>query len=111
MPVTMNDTCLKRAASFSVALCCAISLQAAVVFDTFSAYHHIQVVDQGGTRTLSFNGSMETKMSPANPLQGHFEYTEYFQMPWLWIPDLSRVLMVGLGGGSTQRAYQHYFTN
>jgi len=107
----MYETCLKLAVSVGVALGCAWGLQAAVVFDTFSAYHHIQVVDQGGMRTLSFNGSMETKMSLANPLQGHFEYTEYFQMPWLWIPDLSRVLMVGLGGGSTQRAYQHYYTN
>ncbi len=50
-------------------------------------------------------------MSLSNPLAGHFEYTEYFQMPWLWNHDIRRVLMVGLGGGSTQRAFQHYYTN
>ncbi len=102
---------LKRTAPLGAVLCCAIGLQAAVVFDAFSAYHHIQVVDQGAIRTLSFNGSMETRMSLANPLQGHFEYTEYFQTPWIWNPAMKRVLMVGLGGGSTQRAYQHYYTN
>ena len=83
----------------------------AVLFDRISAYHHIQVYDEDGTRTLSFNGSWETKMSLTNPLAGHFEYTEYFQMPWLWNHDIKRVLMEGLGGGSTQRAYQHYYTN
>ena len=50
-------------------------------------------------------------MSLANPLTGHFEYTEYFQMPFIWNPGIKTVLMAGLGGGSTQRAYQHYFTN
>ena len=48
-------------------------------------------------------------MSLTNPLTGHFEYTEYFQMPWLWNHDIKSVLMVGLGGGSTPRAYQHYY--
>ncbi len=85
--------------------------QKIVLFDRISAYHHIQVYDENGLRTLSFNGSWETMMSLTNPLAGHFEYTEYFQMPWLWNHDIKRVLMVGLGGGSTQRAWQHYYTN
>jgi len=45
------------------------------------------------------------------PLEGHFEYTEYFHMPWLWNTNIKRVLMIGLGGGSTQRSFQHYYTN
>jgi len=102
----------------SRAICLLISLaplvssaQRVVQFDRISAYHHIQVYDENGTRTLSFNGSWETTMSLTNPLAGHFEYTEYFQMPWLWNHDIKRVLMEGLGGGSTPRAYQHYYTN
>lgn len=86
-------------------------MRAETVFDRYSRYHHVQVIDNGGYRTLSFNGSMETRMSLANPLQGHFEYTEYFHMPWLWNHDIKRVLMIGLGGGSTQRSFQHYYTN
>jgi spermidine synthase len=82
-----------------------------VIFERISQYHHIQVYDEDGVRTLSFNGSWETKMSLADPLTGHFEYTEYFQMPFIWNPNIKSVLMAGLGGGSTQRAYQHYFTN
>src|SRR5438105_764134 len=82
-----------------------------IIFETTSAYHHIRVIDQDGVRTLSFDGSMETRMSLQNPLRGHFEYTEYFHMPWLWNAQLTNALMIGLGGGSTQRAYEHYYTN
>ncbi len=85
--------------------------QRVVQFDRISAYHSIQVYDENNVRTLSFNGSWETTMSLTNPLTGHFEYTEYFQMPWLWNHNIKRVLMEGLGGGSTPRAYQHYYTN
>ena len=80
-----------------------------VVFETTSPYHHIRVVDKQGIRTLSFDDSMETRMSLRDPLTGHFEYIEYFHMPWLWNSNLTNVLMVGLGGGSAQRAYQHYY--
>src|SRR5205823_4432442 len=36
---------------------------------------------------------------------------EYFHMPWIWNPDIKRAAMIGLGGGSTQRSYQAYYTN
>ena len=85
--------------------------RAVVVFERNSAYHHILVLEEQGMRTLSFNNSQESKMFIADPLRGHFQYTEFFQMPWLWNHDIKRVLMAGLGGGSTQRAYQHYSTN
>ena len=81
---------------------------AAVVFEVTSAYHHIRVEDNGGLRTLRFDDSTETQMSLRDPLQGHFEYTEYFHMPWLWNTQLTRVLMIGLGGGSAQRSLAHY---
>src|ERR1041385_6209690 len=84
---------------------------AAIIFEKIPPYHPVQVIDENGTRMLSFNGMRETMMSIANPLTGHFEYTEYFHMPWIWNHDIRRVLMMGLGGGSTQRSYQHYYTN
>lgn len=84
-------------------------LQGAVVFETTSAYHHIQVLDDQGIRVLSFDGSQETRVSLRNPLLGHFEYTEYFHTPWLWNAHLTDVLMIGLGGGSTQRSFQNYY--
>jgi spermidine synthase len=86
-----------------------LGAQAETIFEATSPYHHILVVDANGIRTLSFDGSMETRMSLQDPLKGHFEYTEYFHMPWLWNSQMTNVLMMGLGGGSTQRAYGHYY--
>ncbi len=86
-----------------------LTSQPAVVFERTSPYHHIQVIDEFGLRTLSFDGSTETQMSLANPLQGHFEYIEYFHMPWLWNDSISNVLMIGLGGASAQRSFEHYY--
>jgi spermidine synthase len=85
------------------------ALRSAVVFETVSPHHRIRVVDQGGLRILSFDGSQETRMSLANPLEGHFEYIEFFHLPWIWNAEIERVAMIGLGGGSIQRAYQHYY--
>jgi len=84
------------------------ALHGAVTFETTTAYHHLQVVDHLGLRVLSFDGDLQSRMSLANPAQGHFEYTEYFHMPWLWNSQMNNVLMIGLGGASTQRAYQLY---
>lgn len=87
------------------------SARAQVIFQKYSPYHHVQVIDQAGVRLLSFNGTQETRMSKKDPLQGHFEYTEFFHTPWLWNRNMKRVLMIGLGGGSTQRSFLHYYTN
>ncbi|MEW6304724.1 MAG: spermidine synthase, partial [Verrucomicrobiota bacterium] len=80
-----------------------------VVFETTSPYHNIRVIDDRGIRTLSFDGSMETRMSLQQPLLGQFEYTEYFHMPWLWNRNITNVLMMGLGGASIQRSYRYYY--
>src|SRR5262245_32012735 len=88
-----------------------IPSRAAIIFEKLSPYHNVQVIDESGIRTLSFNGTHETRMSIVNPLEGHFEYTEFFHSAWIWNRDLKNVLMIGLGGGSTQRSFLHYYTN
>jgi spermidine synthase len=85
------------------------SLLAGTVYELTSAYHHIRVVDVSGLRTLCFDDAEETRMTLREPLKGHFEYTEYFHMPWLWNMQITNVLMIGLGGGSAQRSFQHYY--
>ena len=85
--------------------------RAALVYETTSPYHHIRVVEEGNTRTLCFDDAMESRMSVVNPLQGHFEYTEYFHMAWLWNTGITSVVMIGLGGASTQRSFEYYYPN
>jgi spermidine synthase len=81
----------------------------AVLYEATSPYHHIRVTEEGDLRTLCFDDATETRMSLRDPLQGHFEYTEYFHLAWLWNLRLTNVLMIGLGGGSAQRAFAHYY--
>ena len=80
-----------------------------IVFEVTSPYHHIQVADHKGMRILHFDASTQSRMSLDNPLEGHFEYTEYFHMPWLWNDRIENVLMIGLGGSSIQRAFATYY--
>src|SRR5215475_2851662 len=88
---------------------CGVSAARQVVYEATSAYQHVRVIDDRGYRLLCFDDAMETQVSLQNPLLGHFEYTEYFHMPWLWNTQLTSVLMIGLGGGSTQTAFTHYY--
>ena len=104
-----RDRVLTRLLLMLLALGGFVRADAEVMFEATTPYHHIRVIDEGGVRVLSFDDSMETRMSLANPLQGHFEYTEYFHTPWLWNTQMSNVLMVGLGGASTQRSFAHYY--
>lgn len=82
---------------------------AGTVYETTSPYHHIRVVDEGDTRTLCFDDATETRVSLKDPLRGHFEYTEFFHLAWLWNTNIQRVLMIGLGGGSAQLSFAHHY--
>jgi spermidine synthase len=79
-----------------------------IVYTGTSPYHNITVADDDEARTLYFDDTMESRMELKNPYAGAFEYTDYFQMIWLWKPDIKSILMLGLGGGSTQKAVAHY---
>ncbi len=98
-------------AALAAALYVPASAQAETVYSAYSQYNLITVEDKGSFRTLSFNGSQESRVSRSNGLLGHFEYTEFLQMPLMWAPKARRVLMIGLGGGSTQKAYQHHYAD
>jgi len=112
----MNKPHLAIAAVFLAALTAAPSALAQnsgitetdILYTGTSPYHNITVVDEGGIRTLYFDDTMESRMEVKNPIAGAFEYTDYFQMIWLWKPDVKTILMMGLGGGSTQKAMAHY---
>lgn len=80
-----------------------------IIYETTSPYHHIQVIDTDRLRVLHFDNTTQSQISLDNPLLGHFEYTEYFHMPWLWNEQIKSVLMIGLGGSSIQRAYEAYW--
>ena len=105
----MNPTSRQPLLFLAAALLLGPALRAETVYEVTSAYHHIRVVDADGLRTMYFDDAPESRMSLQDPLQGHFAYTEYFHMAWLWNTQITNVLMIGLGGGNAQRSFAHYY--
>lgn len=102
--------CVHRfAGSAALGIMLAANAWCGQVYETTSLYNHIIVEDNAGVRILRFNGSQESKMSLQDSARGHFQYTELLQLPVYWNPAATNVLMIGLGGGSTHRAYQLLF--
>ena len=81
-------------------LMAAPAAEAEVLFQEYSAYHHIVVEDQGRERILRFDQFVQSKMSLDNPFEGGWEYKEYFHVPMILNPTIDRALFVGLGGGT-----------
>ena len=72
-----NNARMKRISAIAaLAMLACSSALGAVIYEVTSPYHHIRVVEERDLRTLCFDDAMESRMSVANPLQGHFEYTE-----------------------------------
>ncbi len=76
-----------------------------VIFEKYSAYHHILVEERQGHRILWFDDAPQTTMSLASPAEGAFEYCDFFHIPLLLNPSMKRVLFVGLGGGSGPKQF------
>lgn len=78
---------------------------AEVIFENYSAYHHILVEDQGQSRLLRFDRTVQSTMSLRDPSSGAFEYTDFFHVPMVFDPTIRSVLFIGLGGGSGPKAF------
>jgi spermidine synthase len=73
-----------------------------VVYEKETQYHHLAVVDRyDGVRTLRFDSSFQSAMSLKNRFATVYPYTSYMQLGLAYDPPARRVLMIGLGGGST----------
>ena len=80
-------------------------VHARIVYERDSLYSHIVVEDVGGTRTLYFNTWPQSEMLIHDPHRGALQYTEMYHAILAFNPQCKRVLVIGLGGGSTQKAF------
>jgi len=78
---------------------------AEVIFERDSIYHHILVKDEGPYRILYFDNSTESRMLRNDPLNGGYEYTDFFHIPFILNPNLRTVLFIGLGGGTGPKRF------
>ncbi len=90
---------------FTLGLVLSNQISAKVIYQADSLYSRIRVEDTGGIRTLWFNNAPQTTMSLSDPTRGALEYTEYFHSAHAFKPGIKKVLVLGLGGGSTPKAF------
>ncbi len=76
-----------------------------VIFEKYSAYHHILVVDSGDERSLRFDNTRQSIMLKSNPYAGGFEYLDFFHLPVMLNPGTESALFIGLGGGTGPKAF------
>lgn len=102
---TLGSRRLPAAAALLVLLAGTRPAGAEVIFERDSIYHHILVKDEGPYRILYFDNSTESRMLRDDPLNGGYEYTDFFHVPFILNPNIRRVLFIGLGGGTGPKRF------
>ena len=95
----------RRIASVGVLVMAATAAHADVIYENYSAYHHILVKDTPDRRILYFDSDAQTAVSLRDPKAGGFEYTEFFHAAMVLDPSIENVLFVGLGGGTGPKSF------
>jgi spermidine synthase len=70
-----------------------------------SRYHRVRVDDNDGIRTLKFEHNQQSSMLLDDPFATHIEYVGYLHAAIAVVPDATRMLLVGLGGGSVAKQF------
>ncbi len=84
---------------------------AQIIFEQYTAYHHMLVEDKPQKRILWFDNAPQSTMSRRDPVEGGFEYTDFFHFPVLLNPAINTVLFVGLGGGTGPKVFLRDYPN
>ena len=66
-------------------------------------YHRLLVVEDESSRFLRFDSSFQSGMYLDDPFRTRFVYSDYLHLGLAYNPRATKVLVVGLGGGSTQK--------
>jgi spermidine synthase len=66
-------------------------------------YHRLYVVEDGESRFLRFDSSFQSGMYLDAPFRSRFLYTDYLHLGLAYHPTATKVLIIGLGGASTQK--------
>jgi spermidine synthase len=78
-----------------------------VLCERNSPYQQISVVQTGNLRYLRFKNSNQSALDLDDPLRMVFPYTSYLHLGVVAHPQPTKVLFIGLGGGSAPRKFLH----
>lgn len=79
--------------------------QQRIIYEKDSAYHQINVLEDGVNRYLRFNRSFQGGMVLKNPHESPFLYTSYAHLAFVFTPNIRRVLLIGLGAGTIPKRF------
>ena len=80
-----------------------------VVHETMTPYHRVFVHEDDEIRTLRFERNPQSSMFLSDPFESDIRYPSYFHLGLAVKPDLERVLVIGLGGGTVvKRMWRDY---
>lgn len=79
--------------------------QQRIIYEKDSAYHQINVMEDGLNRYLRFNRSFQGGMVLKNPFESPFLYTSYAHLAFVFNPNIRRVLLIGLGSGTIPKRF------
>jgi spermidine synthase len=80
-----------------------------ILYVADSAYHRITVRDRGPFRELYFNRGEQSRMVRKDPTGPGLPYADAVHIGPLIRPDIRRILMIGLGGGTLAKQFMHYY--
>ncbi len=81
-----------------------------IVHQTSDQFGQIQVIDEGIFRSMHFDAvEKQSAMDLQHPERLALSYTQFMMAGFLFHKSVSRILCVGLGGGSIPRFLAHYF--
>lgn len=105
----------RRAAAAGVAVIVALAWGAAtlappdvvasVVFLRDTVYHRISVSDEGRVRYLKLDNYWQSAVDLDEPGRTVFTYSDYMHLPLIFVPQVRRIALIGLGGGTVPRRY------
>ncbi|MCG8338883.1 MAG: hypothetical protein MJE63_30610 [Proteobacteria bacterium] len=83
-----------------------------IIHQSSDQFGQIQVIDEGMYRSLHFDAvEKQSAMDLQNPEKLALSYTQFMMAGLLFHKNVSRVLCIGLGGGSIPRFLAYYFKN
>ena len=75
------------------------------VYENSSFYHRIRVVQDQRYLYLTFDRSYQGGMRLDDPFESPYPYTDYMSLAWLFQPQITRVLVIGLGAGTIPKRF------
>ncbi len=76
-----------------------------ILLERDSSYHRLFVTEEGHYRWLRADNIWHTQMDLRDPHGRGLPYSDYVDLAFLFNPDIRRVLVIGLGGGTVPKRF------